>query len=62
MRTLGVDLAAQPKNTSIAVLDGTRVIDLVSSADNDQIVTLRKRCGGAPIGVLSPCEPVGVIV
>ena len=54
MRTLGVDLAAQPKNTSIAVLDGTRVIDLVSSADDDQIVAMADRCDAvgidAPLG------------
>lgn len=40
MRCLGVDLASQPKNTSVAVLEGARLVRLDSVADDDLIVEL----------------------
>ena len=54
MRTLGVDLASQPANTSVAVLEGTTVAELHSTADDDTIVELAARCDAvgidAPLG------------
>lgn len=52
MRILGVDLAAQPKNTSVALLEGNRVIDLLSSADDDAITERARECGA--IGIDAP--------
>ena len=54
MRLLGVDLASQPKNTSVAVLDGTTLVHLASEADDDAIVDLASDCEvvgiDAPLG------------
>ena len=54
MRLLGVDLASQPKNTSVAVLDGTTLVHLASEADDDAIVELASDCEvvgiDAPLG------------
>lgn len=52
MRTLGVDLAAQPKNTSVAILDGTRLVEVVSGADDDHIVAMADGCDA--VGIDSP--------
>ena len=54
MRALGVDLASQPTNTSVAILEGTRVVELRSTADDDTIVELATTCDAtgidAPLG------------
>ena len=54
MRLLGVDLASQPKNTSVAALDGTTLVHLASEADDDTIVELATNCEvtgiDAPLG------------
>ncbi|HBU04640.1 MAG TPA: hypothetical protein DEA70_09175, partial [Acidimicrobiaceae bacterium] len=52
MRLLGVDLASQPKNTSVAVLDGTTLVHLASEADDDAIVELAFDC--AVVGIDAP--------
>ena len=49
MRLIGVDLASQPKNTSVAVLDGTKLVHLASEADDDAIVDLASDC--AVVGI-----------
>lgn len=49
MRFLGVDLASQPKNTSVAVLDGTTLVHLASQADDDTIVELAADCDATGI-------------
>ena len=52
MRLLGVDLASQPKNTSVAVLDGAKLVHLASEADDDAIVDLAADC--AVVGIDAP--------
>lgn len=52
MRLLGVDLASQPKNTSVAVLDGTTLVHLANEADDDAIVDLASDC--AVVGIDAP--------
>lgn len=58
MRTLGVDLAAQPSNTSAAILDGTRLSELTSTADDDTILEMAAGCEAvgidAPLGWPDP--------
>jgi len=55
---LGVDLAAQPKKSSAAILDGGRVIELVSGVDDDMIVRWAETCElvglDAPLGWPDP--------
>lgn len=53
-RLLGVDLASQPTNTSVAVLEGQRLVELRSAANDDDIVALAHDCDAvgldAPLG------------
>ena len=52
MIVVGIDLAAEPKNTAVAVLDGPRVRQIVVGADDERIVEL---CAGAgKIGIDCP--------
>ncbi len=54
MRLLGVDLASQPANTSAALLEAGRVVELWSCVDDDLIVTMATGCDAvgidAPLG------------
>jgi predicted nuclease with RNAse H fold len=48
----GIDLAASPANTAVALLDGRRVVDLVAGADDDRIVTTT--AGATKVGIDCP--------
>lgn len=56
MRTLGVDLASQPKKTAACIIEwepgSARVTDLRLNLTNRDIITLAEGCG--PIGIDSP--------
>jgi predicted nuclease with RNAse H fold len=52
VRILGVDLASQPSNTSVAVLDGLDLVHLASTADDDTIVELARTC--VAVGIDAP--------
>jgi predicted nuclease with RNAse H fold len=52
VRVVGIDLAASPANTAVAVLDGPNIAQLTVGADGDSLVEL---CRGADkIGIDSP--------
>lgn len=52
MRLLGVDLASKPENTSIALVEAGRVVELWSTADDDRIVEAAAGCDA--VGIDAP--------
>lgn len=48
----GIDLAASPRNTAVAVLDGLAIVDLATDVDDDGLV--RRTDGAVKIGLDCP--------